>query len=478
MRIHQRSIDMKRKPYLLPVIAVLFLCGCTMAPQYTRPDAPVPSEWPKGAAYAEIKIGTSEQSASELPWTEFITDERLHKNIETALNNNRDLRVAALNVEKMKAMYGIGVASLLPTVNALGSLSKAGVPADLSQSGSASTTERYDASIGITSWELDFFGRIQSLKDKALEEFMATDQARLSTKIMLISSVTQAYLAVAANREALQLVSKTLESQEAGYKLIQKRYDVGMISELDLRRAQSQVDVARGDVANYTQLTAQSENALNLLVASPVPQDLMPADLSSVSSPREISAGLSSELLLNRPDILAAEYQLKAAYANIGAARANFFPRVILTGAAGTASVELSGLFKPGSFAWSFAPQIIMPIFDARTWFAYRVTKIDREIAVAQYEKSIQTAFREVADALAVKGTVDRQISAQQSLVDALSVAYRLTLARYDKGIDSYLSVLDAQRSLYSAQKGLIALHFARFNNAVTLYKALGGGYK
>ncbi|MEN6466478.1 MAG: efflux transporter outer membrane subunit, partial [Syntrophaceae bacterium] len=387
-------------------------------------------------------------------------------------------RVAALNVEKMKAMYGIGVASLLPTINALGSLSKAGVPADLSPSGSASTSERYDASIGITSWEVDFFGRIRSLKDKALEEFMATDQARLSTQIMLISSVTQAYFAVAANREALHLVSKTLESQEAGYKLIQKRYDVGMISELDLRRAQSQVDVARGDVAYYTQLMAQAENALNLLVASPVPQNLMPADLSSVSSPREISAGLSSERLLNRPDILAAEYQLKAAYANIGAARANFFPRVILTGAAGTASEELSGLFKPGSFAWSFAPQIIIPIFDARTWFAYRVTKIDREIAVAQYEQSIQAAFREVADALAVKGTVDRQISAQQSLVDALSVAYRLSLSRYDKGIDSYLAVLDAQRSLYDAQKGLIALHFARFSNAVALYKALGGGYK
>lgn len=469
---------MNRKLYLLPIVGILFLCSCTMAPRYTRPDAPVPSQWPKGAAYSEIKIGTSAEAASELPWMEFITDERLLKVLETALANNRDLRVAALNVEKMKAMYGIGVASLLPTVNALGSLSKAGVPADLSQSGSASTSERYDASIGITSWEVDFFGRIRSLKDKALEEFMATDQARLSTQIMLISSVTQAYLAVAANREALHLVSKTLESQENGYKLIQKRYNVGMISELDLRRAQSQVDVARGDVAYYTQLTAQAENALNLLIASSVPQDLMPADLSSVSSPREISAGVSSELLLNRPDILAAEYQLKAAYANIGAARANFFPRVILTGAAGTASVELSGLFKPGSFAWSFAPQIIMPIFDARTWFAYKVTKVDREIAVAQYEKSIQTAFREVADALAVKGTVDRQISAQQSLVDAFSVAYRLTLARYDKGIDSYLAVLDAQRSLYGAQKGLIALHLARLNNAVALYKALGGGYK
>lgn len=467
---------MNIKLFLL-AITVFLLAGCTMAPKYTRPDAPVPSEWPKGAAYPLIN-SVSGLTAPEMSWKEFTTDERLQKIIEIALANNRDLRVAALNVEKMKAMYGIGVASLLPTVNALGSLSKAGVPADLSQSGSAMTSERYDASIGITSWEVDFFGRLRSLKDKALEEFMATDQARLGTQIMLIATVTQAYLAVAANREALHLVSKTLEAQEGAYKLIQKRYDVGLISELDLRRAQSQVDVARGDVSYYSQLTAQSENALNLLVASSVPQELLPADLSSVSPPREISAGLSSDLLLSRPDVLAAEHLLRAANANIGAARAAFFPRIILTGAAGTASVELSGLFKPGSFAWSFAPQIIMPIFDARTWFAYNVTKVDREIALAQYEKSIQTAFREVADALAVKGTVDKQIEAQKSLVDALTVAYRLSVARYKKGVDSYLSVLDAQRSLYGAQKGFIALHFARLNNTIALYKALGGGYK
>ena len=467
---------MNIKLFLL-AITVFLLAGCTMAPKYTRPDAPVPSEWPKGAAYPLIN-SVSGLTAPEMSWKEFTTDERLQKIIEIALANNRDLRVAALNVEKMKAMYGIGVASLLPTVNALGSLSKAGVPADLSQSGSAMTSERYDASIGITSWEVDFFGRLRSLKDKALEEFMATDQARLGTQIMLIATVTQAYLAVAANREALHLVSKTLEAQEGAYKLIQKRYDVGLISELDLRRAQSQVDVARGDVSYYSQLTAQSENALNLLVASSVPQELLPADLSSVSPPREISAGLSSDLLLSRPDVLAAEHLLRAANANIGAARAAFFPRIILTGAAGTASVELSGLFKPGSFAWSFAPQIIMPIFDARTWFAYNVTKVDREIALAQYEKSIQTAFREVADALAVKGTVDKQIEAQESLVDALTVAYRLSVARYKKGVDSYLSVLDAQRSLYGAQKGFIALHFARLNNTIALYKALGGGYK
>jgi multidrug efflux system outer membrane protein len=245
---------------------------------------------------------------------------------------------------------------------------------------------------------------------------------------------------------------------------------------LDLRRAQSQVDIAEGDAAHYTQLVAQDENALNLLVGSPMPQELLPADLVSVSPPKEVSPGLSSEVLLRRPDVLAAEYLLKADNANIGAARAAFFPRISLTTAVGTASADLSGLFKSGQGVWSFAPQIIMPIFDARMWSAYDVTKVEKEISLAQYEKAIQTAFREVADVLAVRGTVNRQIAAQQSLVDAVTETYRLSNARYTKGIDGYLSVLDAQRSLYGAEQGLIALRLARLNNVVALYKALGGG--
>ncbi len=467
---------MNRKLFLLLFIIVFILGGCTMAPKYRRPDAPVPSQWPTGAAYSEPALAVTTPVATGLKWWEFITDKNLQKTIETALDNNRDLRVAVLNVEKAKAMYGIGKVSLLPSINAVGSWYKGRVPADLSSSGSAMTSERYDASIGITSWEIDFFGRIRSLKDKALEEYLATDQARRGAQMMLISTVAQAYLAVAANRESLQLVSKTLTAQETAYKLIQKQYDVGFISELDLRRSQSQVDAARGEVARYTQLTAQSENALNLLVASPVPQELLASELAGVSPPREISAGLSSDLLLHRPDVLAAEHQLKAANANIGAARAAFFPRIILTGSAGTASADLSGLFKAGSGVWSFTPQIVMPIFDARTWFAYDVTKIDKKIAVAQYEKAIQSAFREVADALAVQGTVNQQIEAQRSLVNALATAYRLSDMRYKKGIDSYLSVLDAQRSLYGAEQGLIALRLFQLNNTVSLYKALGGG--
>jgi multidrug efflux system outer membrane protein len=366
--------------------------------------------------------------------------------------------------------------SLLPSVNAAGSWYKEHVPADLSSTGSAMTSERYDVNLGITSWEIDFFGRIRSLKDKALEEYLSTDQARRSAQILLVSLVAQAYLALAADREALELVSKTLEAQEASYKLIRKRYEAGMISELDLTRAQSQVEIARGDIARYTQLVAQDENGLNLLAGSPIRQELLSQNLTSVSAPRDISPDLSSETLLQRPDVLAAEHRLKAANANIGAARAAFFPRISLTTSAGTASADLSGLFKSGQGTWSFAPQIIMPIFDARTWFAYDATKIEKEIAVAQYEKSIQTAFREVADALAVRGTVEQQIAAQQSLIEAVAETYRLSDARYTKGIDSYLSVLDAQRSLYSAQQGLIMLRFAQTNNLFTLYKTLGGG--
>ena len=470
---------MNRKLFLLPFVILFLLAGCTMAPEYTRPESPVPSKWPAGKAYiyyAEDAADESTTIASALTWREFITDTRLRTIIETALKNNRDLRVAVLNVERAEAYYGISRAELLPSVNALGGWSKQHVPADLSSTGTAMTSERYDVNLGIISWEIDFFGRIRSLKDKALEEYLATDQALRSSQILLVSTVAQAYLAMAADREALQVASSTLKAQETTYDLIKKRYDAGIASELDLRRAQAQADTARGDVARYTQLVAQDENGLNLLIGTSNQQDLMPSDLSGISAPKDISPGLSSEPLLQRPDVLAAEHRLKASYANIGAARAAFFPRIALTTYAGTASVELSGLFKSDSGTWSFAPQIIMPIFDARTWSAYRVTKIEKEISIAQYEKAIQTAFREVADALAEKNMVKQRIAAQQSLVDALAETYRLSKMRYEKGVDSYLSVLDAQRSLYGAQQGMIMLNLARINNQITLYKTLGGG--
>ncbi len=466
---------MKRKLLLLLIMAFFLAAGCTMAPRYTRPAAPVPGQWPAGPAYDQAKPAVSAEAAAKLAWREFITDERLQNVIESALQNSRDLRLAVLNVESARAYYGIRRVELLPTVNAVGSMIKARVPADLSYSGSVTVSEQYDVSLGVASWEIDFFGRIRSLKDKALEEYLATDQARRNAQIMLVSTVAQAYLALAADREALKLVTSTLESQESTHNMIKKRYDVGIASGLDLRRAQSQMDMARRDVARYTMLAAQDENALNLLVGSPVAPALLPTDLSGFKPPKEITPGLRSELLLDRPDVLAAEHRLKAANANIGAARAAFFPRISLTTTLGTASTELSGLFKDGSGTWSFAPQIIMPIFDARTWFAYDVTKIEKEISVTEYEKAIQTAFREVADALADKGTINQRVAAQESMVQALAETLRLSSARYDKGIDNYLSVLDAQRSLYAAEQVLIYLQLSRYANLVTLYTVLGG---
>ena len=466
---------MKNNLFLLLGAIVALLGGCSLAPEYRRPEAPVPDGWPTGAAYSETASADA-LPAAELPWREFIADERLQQVIETALNNNRDMRLAALNVERAQALYRVQRNELLPSVEAVGSGIKERTPADISSSGRATTREQYRVDFGISSWEIDFFGRIRSLEDRALEEYMATDQARRSMQILLISETARAWFALAADFENLKLSRSTLEAQQASYDLIQKRYEVGISSELDLRQAQTQVETARRNVAVYTQLTAQDQNALNLLAGTPPPPELLPADLSGVQPPKEIASGLSSEVLLYRPDVLAAEHRLKAAHANIGAARAALFPRIALTAAIGTASEDLARLFNSGQETWSFAPRIAAPIFDARTWAAYDVTKVEREISVAQYEKAIQTAFREVADALAQRGAVGEQLAAQESLVEATAAAYRLSDARYNNGIDSYLNVLDAQRSLFRARQALNDLRMIRLANRVALYKALGGG--
>ena len=461
---------------LLITLAIACFAGCTLAPHYTRPAPPVPAEWPTGAAYQGAADGRTDQAAADIGWREFYADERLQKVIGLALDNNRDLRIATLNVERARALYGIQRAGLLPTLNAVGSGYQERLPADLSTTGSSMIAEEYKVNLGILSWEIDFFGRLRSLKDKALEEYLATEHGQRGAQILLVSAVAGSYLTLAADQENFNLAQSTLTNQQAAYGLIQRRYEVGLTTELDLRRAQTQVDSARGDVALYKRLVALDENALNLLAGVPVPKELLPADLDRVVPLQEISPGLSSEVLLRRPDILSAEHQLKANNANIGAARAAFFPRVSLTTAFGTASSELSGLFKAGSSNWTFAPQIVMPIFDARLWSALETIKVEREIAVAQYEKSIQAAFKEVADALALQGTLGDQMAAQESRVQALADTYRLSEARYTQGVDNYLSVLDAQRSLYAAQQGLITLRLARLNNLVIFYRALGGG--
>lgn len=465
-----------KKLIVFSLTALIWLGGCSFIPKYSQPAAPVPGQWPKGDAYRPDTADTGAPSAQNLRWEAFFTDARLQRLIHIALDQNRDIRLALLNVEKASALYGIQKASLLPSFNASGAMSSQRIPADLSSSGKAVIQEQYSANLGMAAWELDFFGRIRSLTESALETYLATDEARRSTQILLIASVAGAYLNLAADRENLNIATTTLQTQEGMYRIVNHRFQTGLATEVDVKRVQTQVDTARGDIARYTQQIALDENALNLLLGSPAPPDIRSVCLSDVPEPQIITPGLSSEVLLNRPDILAAEHQLKAANANIGAARAALFPSIVLTTTAGTASSGLGGLFGSGSGTWTFAPQISTPIFDPRLWSAYDAANVEKKIAVNRYEKAIQTAFREVADALAVNGTVKDQLSAQQSLVNAVDIIYRRSQERYLKGIDSYLSVLDAQRNLYAARQGLVSLQLSKIANEVKLYAVLGGG--
>ncbi len=467
---------MNRQLLILLLGVSLIAGGCSLTPKYTMPAMPVPDAWPQGAAYGDIQMEPGMVPVPDLKRAEFFPDRQLQKIIDMALKNNRDLRLAALNVERVHAMYGIQQAELLPAVDAVGAGSKRRIPADLSMTGKSMTQEEYSVNLGVVSWEIDFFGRIRNLKDRALEEYLATEEARRSAQIALVSGVAGAYLTLAADRENLKLAQSTLETRQSAYDLVKRQYNIGVASELDLRRAEIPLDTAQGDVARITQRVAQDKNALNLLTGFQVPDELLPVDLESVIPPMEISPGMSSEVLLRRPDIMMAEHRLKGAYAYIGAARAAFFPRISLTSTVGTASDVLSGLFSSGSDTWNFMPQAVLPIFDARIWAAWRVSKAEREIAIAQYEKVIQRAFKEVADTLAVQGTIEQQVSAQESLVKAVSKTCRLSEKRYNQGIDSYLGVLDAQRSLFATRQGLVSLRLARLVNRVRLYAVLGGG--
>lgn len=464
-----------RTHILVWLVLLMSAVGCSLAPQYTRPEMPVPGAWPQGEAYKDMSSSDA-VSPHELMWDAFYKEANLQRVIDMALQNNRDLRLAALNVERARALYGVQRAERYPALSGSGAFTKQRRSADLINPAEPRTVEQYNLGMGIASWELDFFGRIRSLEDQALEDYLATEEAHRGARIALLAEVGRVYYTLAADLENVKLSRSTLDTQQAAYQLIKRQYEVGVASELDLRQAQTQVDAARGDVARFTQLAAQDRNALDLLAGASVPASLLPEGLNRLGPLGKIFPGLPSETLLNRPDIIAAEHRLKGANAFIGAARAAFFPRISLTTAVGTASDELSGLFGSGTTTWNFTPQIGAPIFDARTWAAYRVSQAQREIAVAQYEKTIQTAFREVADALAVSGTVDEQLAAQESLTQAVAETYRLAHQRYDKGIDSYLGVLDAQRSLYSAQQGLIFLRLAKIANQVRLYGVLGGG--
>ncbi|GAQ95697.1 outer membrane protein, multidrug efflux system [Thermodesulfovibrio aggregans] len=459
---------------IIPLI-LLLLTSCTMIPEYKRPEAPIPREWPKGEAYSSLKYEELPKSTL-LKWNDFLVDEKLQEIVKKALSNNRDLRLAALNVERARAYYGIQRAELIPAVDAISSGLRQRVPAELSNTAKAETLSQYSVTFGITSWEIDLFGRLQSLKEMALEQYLAQEATYRAVRLSFISTVAIAYYTYAIDKENLNLAKQTLKTQQENYELIKKRYEVGVASEIDLHRAKTQVDTAREAVARYTQVLAQDRNTLELISGEPLKDELLPEGLSNIKPPKDISPGLSSEVLLNRPDIIAAEHTLKAYNAQIGAARAAFFPRISLTTLIGTASSELSGLFEAGSKTWTFQPQAVMPLFDARVWAAHEAAKVEREIAVTNYEKTIQTAFKEVADALAVKGTIDEQIDALSSLVNSLRETYKLAKIRYERGVDSYLSVLDAQRALFQAEQQLNTLILSKYANLSTLYKVLGGG--
>jgi multidrug efflux system outer membrane protein len=459
-------------------IACAFLVGCSMAPRYSRPEMPVSATWPTGPAYKNSTALTGEPAAADLKWRQFFVNPQLQKLIGLALANNRDLRVAALNIERSRAQYQIQRSDLFPKVDANASANYQRLTEDFSGTGRPLNLHQYNVGFGVSSYELDLFGRVRSLKDQALQQFFATGEARRSVQISLVAEVAAIYLTLAADRELLKLAKDTLASQQTSYQLIRSRYEAGISSALDLHQAQTSVDSARVDIARFTTFVAQDENALTLVVGSPVPADLQPDALSdTLTALKDLQPGLPSDVLLRRPDILQAEDLLKGANANIGAARAAFFPRITLVSSVGFGSDDLGGLFKGGSFVWKVAPQMTLPIFNAGSNRAnLKVAEVDRDIAVAQYEKTIQTAFREVADALALRGTIDDQMAAQQSFTDATGESYRLSQVRYGKGVDSYLNVLDSQRAFYSAQQGLISVNLTRLSNLVTLYKVLGGG--
>lgn len=464
---------------LFAISATLLMAGCsTMAPKYTRPEAPVSASWPDGPAYAAQAGQPGGIPVSASAWNTFFADEKLRKLIGLALENNRDLRVAALNIERARAQYRIQRADLFPTVGASGAGSIVRLPKSLSATGERETVEEYSGGFGLSSYEVDFFGRARSLKDQALEEYFATGEARRSAQITLVAEVAGSYLTLGADRERLDLARQTLKSHQKTYGLTQARFDNGLATQLEVRQAQTSVDATRVDIAGYTSLIAEDVNALRFLIGTSLPSELLPDALGErLTTMQDLPAGIPSEVLQRRPDIMAAEHRLIGANANIGAARAAFFPRITLTASAGIASNQLSDLFQSTSGTWLFAPRLDIPVFTAgRLQAALKVSEIDRDISLAVYEKAIQSAFREVADALAQYGTIDDKMTAQESLVEATAETYGLSEARFLIGADGFLNVLDAQRSLYSAQQNLITFRLARLNNLVTLYRVLGGG--
>jgi len=449
----------------------ILVSGCSLSPDYERPISPIPD------TYSIVSDDVGKLSGS-LPWREFFKDPTVQHLIELAIINNRNLRISLLNIEKTRAQYQIQRADLLPTINASAEANTQRFPSYYSGTGSSATSHEYAATLGFSAFELDLFGRIRNLSEQALETYYSVEEQAKIAQISLISEIAGLYLQLVADREILDITVGTYKNRKSQYELIRNKFESGIASALEVSQARSLMEESRSNIASYQTRVKQDENYLSLLLGTNLPSDLPDIrNLSDIELLADIPAGLPSTLLESRPDIVAAEHKLKGMNANIGAARANFFPIVLLTGAFGTISSQTSDLFS-GSY-WQFLPQVRLPIFDSgRNTARLEVAEADHYIALAEYEKTIQTAFREVMDTLAQREHIDEQLSAETSLLMSTTESFELANARYDVGIDSYLNLLDAQRSLYNAQQSYIATKLLRETNALMLYKALGGGWQ
>ncbi|GAB2879559.1 efflux transporter outer membrane subunit [Uliginosibacterium flavum] len=451
--------------------AAFMLAACvSMAPSYEVPVLPVAS------SYAESAAQALSQTAS-IGWREYFTDPDLQALIAAALDNNRDLRIAVLRVEEARATYGIQRSAQFPNINAQAGMDRSRTPADLNITRKPLLVSQYQVALGLASWEIDFWGRISSLKEAALENYLASDEARRAVSIALIAQVANGYLGLREMDERIALANQTTVSREDSLRIFTRRVEVGSSSRLELTQVQTLLTQAQGLRAQLQMTRATQVNALTLLVGTPID---MPAMQNQSNSPEiliELTPGLPSELLINRPDIVAAEHQLKASHANIGAARAAFFPRIALTGSLGTASAELSGLFASGSLAWSFSPSISLPIFDGgRNRNNLDLAEVRRDLAVANYEKTVQSAFRDVSDALAARHWLSEQVGIAQAALRAQTERARLSQLRYDNGASTFLEILDAQRELLVAEQQLVQTRRTLLSSRVSLYAALGGG--
>lgn len=451
-------------------VIVLNLTGCaSKAPPYTAPSLPVASGYPGDVTTRNPPPGT-------IGWHDYFSDARQQALITQALENNRDLRIAALRVNESRAAYGITRADRWPTVSAQANVNRSGTSASLTTPGQPEVGNQYQVELGVTSWEIDFWGRLRSLRDAALQSFLATDEARRAVTISLIAQVALSDLSLRELDERLELTRLTISSRQESFRIFARRVEAGSTSRLDLTQVQALLTQAQMLGTQLQQARDEQYQALTLLVGAPVTLPDAHALDESIGF-QDLDPGLPSDLLTQRPDIIAAEHRLKEAHANIGAARAAFFPNVALTSSVGTASLELSGLFNPGSGAWIFSPSISLPLFDRdRRRNTLSQAEVRRELAVAEYEKSVQAAFRDVANALSARRWLNEQVALARTDVTTQTERARLSRLRYDNGAAAFLEVLEAQRDLLNAQQQLVQVRRALLANGITLYAALGGG--